>query len=1625
MGRKTQGRWIVTLLLVAVLACIAGLTVMFAYPASAEETEEKAPVYTYYLGCDEKSDNYHYVDFASGWSEAVRSASIAFLNDKDAFVKVILEKDWIADPVPSTGFGKGSGNGFSNGRISLLANSNITIDLNGHTIDRNLYKGAQDNEGGLDAQNAKNGQVFYVLGNLTVISSKEGGKITGGYGGVLISSNPSGIGTFNLYGGSIEGNKAFESNSYGGGVYVSAGSTFNMYGGYVQNNIATYGGGVCVAEGSTFNMYGGYVQNNQAVGGSDNYGGGGICVFQKGNVNINDGEICGNVTDRYGAGICVLSYSEATINLNIGGGKIHRNVAASLEKSVAGGGVAILRTNNNQKVIVNAKLGDGVIEHNTVIANYHSDVEAYRASGAGVYSRGAVFTVAGGEIAHNVACGFKKGANGEVLNNVIKAYIEGKESEVAESISTEDTTYGGGLYTDGGIALSGGSIHNNQATRGSGVYLASDASVTLSGNPVIKDNYSLSADGKKVYANLQVTVSESNKIKIAGKLEDGALMKMLVNSDALPDTDKTVTVGYGEHNSKLISFDSEEKLMYANPNNYFAADEEEQTQYLLVLKNGELGVFDKPLKLVVVYSDGSSENIYYGNSSHEYNYIEYEYGSAKRPVAINAPEVPGTPGASIAKEVGIYTLTLKTGIGNAEAEFSVVVKGKDLTDDNKVSVEVSEDNFIYDGEAKIPSLCVVKYNGTVLKEGTDYTLSYENNIEIGTSATVIVHFKGNYSGEARANFTIYDYNDPAMTAVISWQANVNGSWTALTDELKAKAFTYNATDQSDKIRAVLTVKNSAQYAYAYGAEESGLYVVFNGDKDNKFENAGSYTLKVVGNGTYKISDNNRTLEGTVVMNKLELALSASDFKDYAKTGDQRLWQLQIGSGADLSYSHLLDYPTYVDPGASVNDFGERVTTGTLADAYARYRGKLLSVILDSGYTLANGMTVEQLYDMATITYTPGSVGRRGAVSQVKTTVTITFDDNYIVGTSNKIEFTKTWYIVTIANTLLMEDGKVIPPLSLTGWKYANPDDVKVYTFRPEHGNTVIYTYYSDNKVLRQFALVYSDDTSSAVKQYYEVKKVNGNAVADTQKPINDDNYIYTYNYNLEVGTYRIDVTIPQSEAHTGPHTHWWENDAIMDDFGTVYYEFTYQFSLTVDKYSVSKDNGANAGIRVVAPENRIVVYNGKQDNLVKPESVWLFDMLLVEGKDYTLSSKSVNAGRAEITIHGIGSLEGEFTIPNWYTITKAHNGWQEVPYIMYWTYRGYNKEVNRIKASPIFLDDLTQMWFAIALDEAGDKKVEGLERFSLDEKGLVSSEVEKILKDLPAETYYLIGQVEGTGNYYALEHQIIPFTVFTATNSWEITPSVNSWTEGKYGEEEDRILLAPLFGTAHVRIENSKGEVFYDSDEGIDRLSEAKAGNYTLTAYVDGSENYSGLDIYTVMFQVFKKPGLSWWAVLLIVAGALGLAALVIFILWKNGVFRIVTDKILVSIRTRVSVEATIASVRAAKMMEEGRKSVEEAKRREEEERLRKEAEANQAKTPDEGEKPEESEKPAEDKKPEEGEKPIEDKKPEESEKPEEGKKPQASKKPAEGKKVKSAPKEISSEGHKKPNTSTNKQKNK
>ena len=139
----------------------------------------------------------------------------------------------------------------------------VVLCLNGHTIT------VEANEPGITVGN---GKIF------TLCDCKGSGKITHGTDNNGAKYDGRGVevsqGTFNMYGGSITGNRELK----GAGVDMYCG-TFNMYGGNITGNEAKnlttnsenvgIGGGVYMEQNSTFNMYDGTISNN-----TGEYGGG-------------------------------------------------------------------------------------------------------------------------------------------------------------------------------------------------------------------------------------------------------------------------------------------------------------------------------------------------------------------------------------------------------------------------------------------------------------------------------------------------------------------------------------------------------------------------------------------------------------------------------------------------------------------------------------------------------------------------------------------------------------------------------------------------------------------------------------------------------------------------------------------------------------------------------------------------------------------------------------------------------------------------------------------------------------------------------------------------------------------------------------------------------------------------------------------------------------------------------------------------------------------------------------------------------------------------------------------------------------------------------------------------------
>ena len=170
-----------------------------------------------------------------------------------------------------------------------------TFNMNGGTISNNtadtygsgVYvdaKGVFKMSGGTITENLRNGGVAlsdastFDMYDTAVISNNEHGADGGG---VYVRSS-----IFNMYGGTIIGNRVTSSANDGGGVaLMGTGSIFTMCGGSIVGNETLHsGGGVYVDNQNVFYMQGGTITGNNVKGDSDEstykkyYNGGGVFV---------------------------------------------------------------------------------------------------------------------------------------------------------------------------------------------------------------------------------------------------------------------------------------------------------------------------------------------------------------------------------------------------------------------------------------------------------------------------------------------------------------------------------------------------------------------------------------------------------------------------------------------------------------------------------------------------------------------------------------------------------------------------------------------------------------------------------------------------------------------------------------------------------------------------------------------------------------------------------------------------------------------------------------------------------------------------------------------------------------------------------------------------------------------------------------------------------------------------------------------------------------------------------------------------------------------------------------------------------------------------------------------------
>ena len=283
---------------------------------------------------------------------------------------------------------------------------------------------------------------------------------------------------------------------------------------------------------------------------------------------------------------------------------------------------------------------------------------------------------------------------------------------------------------------------------------------------------------------------------------------------------------------------------------------------------------------------------------------------------------------------GTVTVTAQTGSdysGSATATFTI--NKANISD---ASVIIDDTTLVYTGSEMKPAVKSVVLNGTTLTSGTDYTVSYKNNVSAGTGSVVITG-TGNYEGSISIDFTIvcanisgaavtlentsYTYTGseikPAVKSVVlngktlaaadyevSYSNNKNVGTGTVTVKgkgnytgSKSVTFTINSKNTSIDISSAAVTLENTSYTYTGSEIKPAVKsVVLNGKtlaaadyevsySNNK--NVGTGTVTVKGKGNYTGSKS-----VTFTINKQAPARIPGDVNDDGKVNMQDLTRLQ-------------------------------------------------------------------------------------------------------------------------------------------------------------------------------------------------------------------------------------------------------------------------------------------------------------------------------------------------------------------------------------------------------------------------------------------------------------------------------------------------------------------------------------------------------------------------------------------------------------------------------------------------------------------------------------------------------------------------------------------------------------
>ena len=211
------------------------------------------------------------------------------------------------------------------------------------------------------------------------------------------------------------------------------------------------------------------------------------------------------------------------------------------------------------------------------------------------------------------------------------------------------------------------------------------------------------------------------------------------------------------------------------------------------------------------------------------------------------------------KNVGTATISI-TGIGDYTGTITKNFKivARDISGTTIGSIP----NQTYTGNS-ISALPVITYNGVTLTKGTDYTLTYSNNVNVGTG-TVTITGKGNFKGTTSKNFTIKDFTPDSSNPISLNSDKLKINW-------DNTSYVYDGNEKKPKPTSIRYYFNDVySYSLIEGQDFSLSYA------NNTDAGTGTVTVNGVG-GFNNSKSNNFTITSASINNAVFTDIETAEF----------------------------------------------------------------------------------------------------------------------------------------------------------------------------------------------------------------------------------------------------------------------------------------------------------------------------------------------------------------------------------------------------------------------------------------------------------------------------------------------------------------------------------------------------------------------------------------------------------------------------------------------------------------------------------------------------------------------------------------------------------------------------